>query len=145
MDSSFSVLDDLEEFRFGPAAPETRQMVEQRADLTLWRSDHGFPGGETLGEFQARVGRVLEGLVRDHLGGSVVAVTHSGFIDAALRWVYRVSSDADWTTEEVLPNASITEIEHWPSGRHPQGAPVFSLVHRVGDVSHLTDDQITDI
>jgi broad specificity phosphatase PhoE len=145
MNRLFSILDDLQEFRFGAAAPDTAEMVAERTDLTLWRSDHGFPGGETLGKFQGRVGRVLEKLVVEHPDGTVVAVTHSGFIDAALRWVYRVSSYADWTTEAVLPNASITEIEHWPSGRHPSGAPAFTLVHRVGDVSHLRAEEITDI
>jgi broad specificity phosphatase PhoE len=142
---SFEVIGDLEEFRFGPDAPKTPEMVEQRTDLTLWRSDHGFPGGETLGEFLARVARVLEELVAGNVGGRVVAVTHSGFIDAALRWGYGVASDAAWTTEAVLPNASITEIEHWPWGRHPKGASRFTLVQRVGDVSHLQHRLLTDI
>ncbi len=139
------VINDLEEFRFGPAAPETREMVQERTDLTLWQNHHGFPGGETLGHFQARVGKVLEGLVSAHLGGAVAAVTHSGFIDAALRWSYDVSPEADWATEAMLPHASITEIEHWPSGRHRPGAAHFTLVHRVGDICHLEEGLVTDV
>ena len=48
-------------------------------------------------------------------------------------------------TEASLPNASVTEIEHWPTGRRSGGAPRFTLVHRVGDVSHLPRELVTDI
>jgi broad specificity phosphatase PhoE len=141
----FEVVEALAEFVFGPAAPDTEELMTERADLTLWRADHGFPGGETLGEFQARVAETMERLVADHLGAAGVAVTHSGFVDAALRWAYGVSPEDDWVTEAVVQNAAITEIEHWPSGRHERGAPRFSVIHRVGDVSHLPPELVTEI
>lgn len=145
MGNSFDVHEGLEEFDFGSAAPGTAEMVAQRMDLTLWRADDGFPGGESLRTFQARVSKAMEQIVADHLGKTVVAVTHSGFIDAALRWAYDGRPEDDWVTEAALPNGSVTEIEHWPQGRHAEGAPHFSLVHRVGDVSHLLPELVTEI
>src|SRR5258706_15507379 len=56
----FDVLDGLREMDFGAAAPSTEKMVEERVDLTLWRPEHGFPGGETLRGFQARGGATPE-------------------------------------------------------------------------------------
>jgi probable phosphoglycerate mutase len=142
---TFVVQESLVEFDFGSAAPGTPEIVAQRLDLTLWRADDSFPGGESLRAFQVRVSQAMQQLVGDHLGKAVVAVTHSGFIDAALRWAYDVRSEDDWVTEAVLPNGSVTEIEHWPRGRHPERAPRFSLVRRLGDVSHLAPELITEI
>lgn len=143
--NSFAVLEGLEEFDFGSAAPRTAEMVAQRIDLTLWQADDCFPGGESLRTFQERVSKAMQQLVADHLGTTVVAVTHSGFIDAALRWAYDARPEDDWVTEAVLPNGSVTEVEHWPRGRHAEGAPRFSLVHRVGDVSLLLPELVTEI
>jgi broad specificity phosphatase PhoE len=139
------VVAGLEEFDFGPDVPETAEMVAERTDVTLWRPEHGFEGGESLGAFHARVSETLTALVAANLGCRVVAFTHAGVIDAALRWAYGLSADDDWVTEASLPNASLTEIEHWPAGRRPGGSPWFTLVHRIGDVSHLAPDQVTDI
>lgn len=143
--ASFGVLESLDEFDFGSGSPGTAEIVAQRMDLTLWRADDGFQGGESLRTFQVRVAKAMQQLVADHLGETVVAVTHSGFIDAALRWAYDVLPDDDWVTEAVLPNGSVTVIEHWPRGRHAEGAPRFSLVHRLGDVSHLRPELVTEI
>jgi broad specificity phosphatase PhoE len=142
---SFEVVAALEEFDFGPDVPEAAEMVAERTDLSLWRPEHGFPGGETLRVFQTRISETLAALVAANLGRRVVAVTHAGVIDAALRWAYRLSADDDWVTEASLPNASLTEIEHWPAGRRSGGSPSFTLVLRVGDVCHLGPDQVTDI
>jgi probable phosphoglycerate mutase len=139
------VVAGLEEFDFGPDVPEAAEMVADRTDLTLWRPEDGFEGGESLGAFHARVSERLTALVAANLGCRVVAFTHAGVIDAALRWAYGLSADDDWVTEASLPNASLTEIEHWPVGRRSGGAPWFTLVHRIGDVSHLAPEQVTDI
>lgn len=143
--ASFEIAEELAEFDFGPDAPGIEEMVLERADLTLWHAAHGFPGGETLGAFQARVTETMKALAIEYQDAAVVAVTHSGFIDAALRWAYDVSPESDWVTEAATKNTSVTEIEHWPSGRHASGAPRFSLVHRVGDVSDLGPELMTEI
>jgi len=44
----YATIAGLEEFRFGPEAPRSEELIAERADLTLWRATHGFPGGETL-------------------------------------------------------------------------------------------------
>jgi probable phosphoglycerate mutase len=137
------IVQDLEEFRFGPSAPSIQEVTEQRIDLTLWRPDDGLPGGETLGQFQARVASLLQLLVASHLGHSVLAVTHAGVIDAALRWAYGLAPIAEWSTEALVANASITELEHWPYGRQRGGAVEFTLLRRVGDVSHLASELVT--
>lgn len=41
-------------------------------------------------------------------------------------------------TETAVGHASITELHHWPQGRHASGAPSHTLLVRVGDVSHLS-------
>jgi broad specificity phosphatase PhoE len=142
---SFDALDGLREMDFGVHAPSTEEMVEERLDLALWRPEHGFPGGETLRAFQTRVAATLERLVRDNLGRRVVAVTHSGFLDGAIRWAYGATPESDWTTESPVWNASITELEHWPLGRYEGGAPRFTFLVRVGDVSHLPAELVTEI
>jgi broad specificity phosphatase PhoE len=138
-------LDDLAEFEFGPKAPPVAETVEERHDLTLWEATHGFPGGETLGDFQRRVASLMDELVAGWPDKRIVACTHAGVIDASLRWAYRLPADADWVTEAELPNASITELEHWPLGRHEVGAPRYTLVRRIGDVAHLPPELVTGI
>jgi hypothetical protein len=69
---------------------------------------------------------------------------HSGVIDAILRWVFGLSPNTAWTTEAVVAHGSITELRHWPDGRHAQGAPRHTQLVRLGDVSHLPADLISD-
>ncbi len=136
--------EQLREFDFGPQAPATHQMTAERADLQLWRSGDGFPGGETLGAFELRVRAAL-----DELGSgdaaSVLVFTHSGVILAALRWAWDLPIEAPWQTEAEGGNASLTELVHWPNGQHAQGAPRMTVIHRLADTSHLTAELRTDI
>ena len=78
---SFDVVEGLQEFDFGPEAPDAARMVAERTDLTIWQADHGFAGGETLSEFQARVSATVEALVSGYPRGTLVAVTHAGVIE----------------------------------------------------------------
>jgi broad specificity phosphatase PhoE len=137
------VVAGLAEIEFGPAAPPLAEIVEERHDLALWRAGHGFGGGETLGDLQRRVASVLEGLVARWPVRRIIACTHAGVIDASLRWAYGLPADADWVTEAELPHASITELEHWPKGRHAAGAPRHTLIRRIGDVAHLPPELVT--
>jgi len=134
----------LREFDFGPQAPATRQMSEERADLQLWRPGDGFPGGETLGAFEVRVREVLEELGNGE-AASVLLFTHSGVILAALRWTWNLPVEAPWQTEAEAGNASLTELVHWPNGQHAQGAPRMTVIHRLADASHLAAELSSDI
>lgn len=148
----------LAEFEFGEAWPSPQETNAERLNLVLWRAEHGRPGGDTLGGFQARVAAAFDGLAMRHGGRRLVVVTHSGTIDAALRWAYNLPHDADWMTEADCVNASITEIAHWPRGRFaPEladagtgrllvpGAPRYWLVRRVADRHHLPTELVTDM
>lgn len=132
---------DLDEFRFGPAW--TWEQGEEREDLALWRPEHRA-GDESLLEFQVRVESALDALLADPPPGRLVAVVHSGVMDAVVRWAFSLAPDVPWTTEVSVPNASVTELHHWPQGRHPTGAPRHTFVARLGDVSHLSPELVTD-
>jgi broad specificity phosphatase PhoE len=135
------VVDGLAEFRFGPSWDWQR--ADQRDDLLLWRTDHRVAGGESMGEFQARVELALRTLLAAPAAGRTVAVVHSGVIDAALRWAFGVPRDAPWVAEAAVGHASITELRHWPSGRHAGGAPRHTVIGRLGDVGHLSAELLS--
>lgn len=143
--AAYAIVEGLREFDFGPVAPAAEALVERREDLMRWRADDGFAGGETLAGFQARVGETMESLTAAHAAGRVVASTHAGVLDAALRWAYGIGPTEDWVAEAVVRNASISELEVWREGRHGRGAPRHTVIHRVGDVAYLPPGLVTDI
>jgi broad specificity phosphatase PhoE len=112
--------------------------VQQRPDLVLWQPDHcGVRDGETLAAFAARVADLCTTIALQHAHTSVAMVTHSGVIDAALRWAVGLATDSLWQHDFELATASVTEIEVWPYGRVSNGAPRYCAIRRVGDVRHL--------
>jgi probable phosphoglycerate mutase len=136
------ILDGLDEYRFGP--DWTWQHADDREDLVLWRPEDRA-GAESLAEFQARVDHTVESLVDRKPPGRIVMCVHSGVIDAILRWAFGSKPDTAWTTEAVVPHASITELRHWPTGRDVRGAPRYTVLVRVGDVGHLPADLVTGL
>lgn len=70
---------------------------------------------------------------------------HSGVIDAILRSAFGGTPDTAWATEAMAPHAAITELRHWPTGRHARGAPRYTVLVRVGDVGHLPADLVTGL
>jgi broad specificity phosphatase PhoE len=134
------IVDDLDEFRFG--SDWTWEHADQREDLALWRPEHRS-GAESLAEFHRRVERAVEALVERRSPGRLVLCVHSGVIDVVLRWAFGISPDTPWTTEAAVGHASITELLHWPAGRHVRGAPRHTVLVRLGDVGHLPDELIT--
>lgn len=131
---------DLDEFRFGPEW--TWQQGDEREDLALWLPEHRA-GAESLEEFQTRVEVALDRLLADAPRGRLVVVVHSGVCDALVRWVIGAAPGTPWTAEVVVPHGSITELHHWPHGRHPSGAPRHTSVVRLGDVAHLAPHLVT--
>lgn len=128
----------LAEFEF--ASEETATYEEAQAarpDLAIWHPEQRG-ARESLADFQTRVTAFITALtLRAGAGDTLVLVTHAGVIDAALRWAWGLTSRNVWLAEVRAPHASVTEIEHWPHGRHPEGAPRYSVVQRVGDASAL--------
>jgi probable phosphoglycerate mutase len=67
-----------------------------------------FPGGETVAEFQHRVGGALRAALDRHSGQSLVVVCHGGVVDAALRMALRTPPTGIF--EMYTKNTSITEL-----------------------------------
>ena len=136
----------LIEFQLGDETEASiAAIINERRYLMLWQPhDQLTAGGETLARFQARVSAFLDELARDHLGAVVAVVTHAGTIAAATRWAFGLSPQHDWHSDVELFNASLTEIQHWPNGRHPEGAPYASAIRRLNDVRHLPSHLVTE-
>ena len=116
---------------------ELEETVEKRPDLLVWKPEHRSAPGETLAGFCTRVAAFCEEIVGLHRDHRVAVVSHAGTIGAQIRWALGIPPDAPWGHDFEAPNASITELEHWPQGRIEGGAPRYTSVLRVGDVRHL--------
>jgi probable phosphoglycerate mutase len=104
---------------------------EERYGPAPWEHDPylgGFPGGETIAEFQLRVHVALSRLLREHVGGTIVVACHGGVVDAVLRRALRAPATGGF--ELYTRNASLTELELVRPGRW--------RVHRYNDAAHLS-------
>ena len=137
--------DRLMEFRLGCEDTQSiDEIVEELRYLMLWRPhDRESDRGESLWQFQSRVSAFLDEASNACLGRSAVIFTHGGTIAAAMRWAYGLTPEHDWHSDVELFNASITEVEFWPNGRHALSAPYASVVHRLNDIRHLPADLVT--
>jgi 2,3-bisphosphoglycerate-dependent phosphoglycerate mutase len=130
-----AVLDPrLTEFELGKQEIE---IILERPDLLIWHPDHRAADGEILREFSARVAAFCDEVVERHPGERVAVVSHAGTIDATLRWSLGTTPASPWQHEFEVANASITELEVWPRGRIRGGASRYTVLRRVGDVTHL--------
>ena len=119
---------------------QTLESARVRPDLVVWQADdRGVEDGESLREFSLRVAHFFEEIVGRHLGKRVVVVSHSGTMDAAVRWAMGVPASSPWQHDLLCPNACITELNVWPQGRVEGGSPHYAAIRRVGDVGHLGD------
>lgn len=95
-----------------------------------WENDpYGvtFPGGETIAEFQIRIGRAVRSLMEDVGKGTALVVCHGGVIDTVLRQALRTAGTGIF--EIHTKNTSITELEVVRLGRWK--------VIRYNDAAHL--------
>jgi len=106
----------------------------------IWQShiarelDHGLGGGESIRAFHQRMQGVLELLLRQHRGQSILAVSHGGSLDMIYRIVTQQALDAERVA--VVPNTSLNWITHDGS--------VWSI-QRWADTSHLSESALDDI
>ncbi len=103
---------------------------EQKFGNPDWENDpYGvtFPGGETIAQFQLRVGTAVRRLVDEHPDATAVVFCHGGVIDTVLRQALRTFGTGSF--EIHTKNTSITELELVRSGR-------WRLI-RYNDVAHL--------
>jgi probable phosphoglycerate mutase len=122
---------DLIECDFGEWDGLTFAEVRQRwpADLERWlgSSQLAPPGGESFEEVAARVRRLLEKLLAEYTGQTLVLVTHVSPIKLLLRdallgadgFLHRLYLDA----------ASLSIVDYWPDGE--------VAVRLVNDTAHL--------
>jgi probable phosphoglycerate mutase len=97
-----------------------------------WESDphaETFPGGETVAQFQHRVGATLRATIDQHRGETIVVACHGGVVDSALRLALRTSPTGVF--ELHTRNASLTELVHLAPGRW--------RLERYNDGAHLHD------
>ena len=103
---------------------------EQKFGNPDWENDpYGitFPGGETIAQFQFRIGTAVRRLIDDHEDATVVVFCHGGVIDTVLRQALRTFGTGSF--EIHTKNTSITEVELVRTGR-------WRLI-RYNDVAHL--------
>lgn len=84
-----------------------------------------FPGGESFAEMQQRMGTALQGLVRQHPGETVVAVSHADPIKAAV--ADALGTHLDLFQRIVISTCSITAILFAATG------PAVLAVNSTGD------------
>jgi probable phosphoglycerate mutase len=102
----------------------------ERYGMPDWESDpHAvtFPGGETVAQFDLRVGAAFADVRRRHAGGTIVIVCHGGVVDRLVRFAVRAPATGGF--ELHTENTSLTELVHVGPGR-------WRLV-RYNDAAHL--------
>lgn len=90
--------------------------------------DHTLEGGESIRQFASRVHAALENIREQHLGKTILLVSHGGALDM----MYRLASGQSLESEKAVavPNASLNWISH--NGRSWK-------VDKWADTSHLKD------
>ncbi|MEU0256640.1 histidine phosphatase family protein [Streptomyces sp. NPDC006184] len=87
------------------------QRVHGAFDMTAHPDRPFAPGGETWNQFRTRAGRVVNGLMSGHRGGTVVVVCHAGLIVAVMSALLDVVPPVLFT--DATPAAtSINEFVH---------------------------------
>lgn len=111
----------------------TFQEFVDRFGMPDWESDpHAvtFPGGETIAEFDLRVGAAFSRTVREQQGGTIVIVCHGGVIDGIVRTALRAPRTGAF--ELHTRNTSLTELvqvrpDRWRLIRYNDAAHLAGL------------------
>ncbi len=104
---------DLCELHPGEADTLGWDEYEQRygVDMVANPFEPMSPGGESLAEFNLRVGRALTRLVSEHEGRSVVVACHGGVVMGSMISFLGLPSQRQASADLVVTNTSITEWE----------------------------------
>jgi probable phosphoglycerate mutase len=85
-------------------------------DAELWKShlsrdiNEELRGGESIAQFAQRIHQALEKIRQQHLGKTVLLVSHGGALDMMYRLASKQALDAE--KEVSVPNASLNWISH---------------------------------
>jgi len=113
----------------------TGRELKELSKLPEWRtvqqhpSGFRFPGGESFGEMQARIVDAVNGLVAEHPGEIVVAVSHADPIKAAV--ASALGTPLDLFQRIVIGQCSVSAVLHGPHG------PTVLAVNHTGDLVSL--------
>ena len=124
----YGVLEGLDLARLDELAPEAAAARNSRDP------DRPLEGGESLGQFRARVIAAVDDIAGRHPGQCILAVTHGGVLDIVWRHACGVALDAPRPVP--LLNASITRVGI-DGGRWQ--------VLQWADVDHLDAESASDI
>ncbi len=121
----------LRELHFGAWEGMTYAEIGRLAadHLARWNADRlhvAPPDGETLAELAARVEALLEEIVRDHSGETVLVVAHGGPLRALLCLALGLPASSYWQFR--FDNATLSSLE-----LHERGA----IVNFLNDRAHL--------
>lgn len=133
----------------GLAATFDRRLEEWRSDdgtitpeafMAQWRAlperDRAYhrvqPQSETQAEFSARAGQALHSLTRENANGSLLVVTHGGFIQSAFRHFFGFG---DAAFRRAYPAAGHTSLTLWCE----DAAMGRWVLEYSNDVTHLGD------
>lgn len=105
----------------------------ERHGMPDWESDPyavTFPGGETVAEFDLRVGTAMSRVRRDYAGQTVVIVCHGGVIDGIMRMALRTARTGVFELHTL--NTSLTELvlvrpDRWRLLRYNDAAHLAGL------------------
>jgi broad specificity phosphatase PhoE len=126
------VYEGLKEMNFGSAEGipfsevGTRYPRDSEQFLDPSAAHARYPGGESRGEFFARVTRTVDDIANQHIGQHIVVVAHGGFISATLAVLMSEHSN-NWR-DRPITNCSLTHIELATTG---------PVAHLVNDAVHL--------
>ena len=101
-----------------------------------------FPGGETIAEFQHRVGAAFSAAVDRHRGGVIVIACHGGVVDAVFRQLLGLPGTGGF--ELHTANTSLTEFVHtrpgrWRLARYDDAAHLEGLPKETPRVERASD------
>lgn len=108
--------DALLELDFGEWAGAQFGVLQDDPRWAVWNTQRAVarpPGGESMGEVQARLNRWLDVVARRHAGETVVAVTHGDVIKAALAEALGLSLDHHDRFEVSPASISVLVAGDW--------------------------------
>lgn len=120
--ASIRLLDELREIDFGRWEGLTAEEIRARDPVLFedWRSKRAgfeFPGGERRAHLQARVDRVVEGLLESGRSGALI-VAHKAVARAVARRVVGEELPDDLPALASLVQLTRDPGGHWFAGRH---------------------------
>jgi 2,3-bisphosphoglycerate-dependent phosphoglycerate mutase len=135
--------DDLHELRPGESDGLPVEVVRERygpIDFAQRAYQPKSPGGETWGMFVLRVGTMLDRIIREYSGKTIILITSGGVIHATFLVFFSLPSLQLPQAWFATSNASLTSWELRPWRNQPA---IWTLL-RYNDTSHLDNQWQVD-